>query len=490
MNSNVLICGAGPVGLVLAIELARYGVSVRIVDRSPHRTDKSKALAVWSRTLELLDRAECSASLEKAGCHVTAANIFNGRHQLARISIDHVASTYPFALMIPQAETEALLEQRLLALGVQVERGTEMIRFRDIGDGVEATLRLPDGSEQAVNSAWLVGCDGAHSLVRQTLGLAFDGDTLPSDWVLGDVRVSGLPIPGPEIMNYWQADGALLFLPVSPGRYRIMADVGASQGAHPPTPTLEELQQIVNQRGPGGVVLSEAVWLSGFRINERKVHNYRSGRVFLAGDAAHIHSPAGGQGMNTGMQDAINLAWKLALVCAGTCALSVLDSYSSERSPVAEKVLADSGRLTRVATVQNPAVRSVRDLAVHLLFGFSTVRDAMVTNMSEIAIGYPHSPLNGAYAASLDGPKPGERFAPRGSETPIGSGSAPRFAAIGRPTPALAECLRRHADLVETNPRAPLHDEGLWLVRPDGYVACCVRAGMEGSIDGYLASLQ
>jgi hypothetical protein len=238
---------------------------------------------------------------------------------------------------------------------------------------------------------------------------------------------------------------------------------------------LTQAQEIVDRRGPGGLVLSDPVWLSSFRINERKVADYRSGRAFVVGDAAHVHSPAGGQGMNTGMQDAFNLAWKLALVCHGACVgNALLDSYSKERSAVGDKVLADAGRLTAIAVMRNHAAQGVRNLIGGFLFGLAPVRQAMADTLSEVSIGYPRSPLNGAHGHGLGGPAPGERLAAVDGQRPVGAGDAPRFALFAAPGEEAARLLRDHASLLEPTLRAPLADGGLWLVRPDGYVACAV----------------
>src|ERR1700744_1436854 len=195
MKPQVLIIGAGPVGLTMAAELARYGVSVRIVEKAAQRTDKSKALVLWSRTLELLDRAGCGEAFVAAGHKVDAANIVAGSKTIGHVSFTDVASPYPYALMLPQSETERLLETHLATLGVTVEREVELVTFADKGGSVTATLRRADGGEETLEVGWLVGCDGAHSMVRRTLGLSFQGDTLQTDWILADIMMSGMPIP-------------------------------------------------------------------------------------------------------------------------------------------------------------------------------------------------------------------------------------------------------------------------------------------------------
>jgi 2-polyprenyl-6-methoxyphenol hydroxylase-like FAD-dependent oxidoreductase len=467
----VLVVGAGPVGMTMASELARYGVPVRIVDKAAQRTDKSKALVVWSRTLELLDRGGGSAPFVDAGFKAEAVNIIAGDKVIGRVSMESVQSPYPYGLMIPQSETERLLEERLHDVGVDVERRVELSTFKSSADGVEAALRHADGHEEAVSADWLVGCDGAHSAVRHGLGASFAGETLNSDWMLADVHMTGYPCPDSEVSVYWHRDGVFVIFPISPGRYRVVADLPPAGSELPPTPTLEQVQAIVDRRGPSGLKAFDPIWLAGFRINGRKVASYRWGRVFLAGDAAHVHSPAGGQGMNTGMQDAFNLAWKLALVVRETCDEHLLDSYSPERSGVGDEVLKAAGRLTAVGTMRNPVAQTVRNLVGHVMLGLSPVRHAFADTMTEVAIGYRESPLNGPCLSGA-GPKPGQRVVPVAGQVPVGSGGVPLFALFAEKTTATADLLKRFEGLLDPDIRPPFHDGGIWLVRPDGYVAC------------------
>jgi FAD binding domain len=237
---------------------------------------------------------------------------------------------------------------------------------------------------------------------------------------------------------------------------------------------------------PGNVVLSDPAWLAGFGVNERKVQHYRAGRVFLAGDAAHIHSPAGGQGMNTGMQDAFNLAWKLALVEHGSAAVSLLDSYSLERSPVAEQILADSGRMTTAATLTNPLAQRLRNFLVHTVMGFAPARHAFADRLAEITIGYPHSPLNAGSAAGLSGAGPGARLV---AGPPFGAGDTPRFALMAAADDSAQRLLARYRSLLEPCVRTPPDPRGLWLVRPDGYVAAAAHAGHWQPVEALLARI-
>jgi len=475
MKTQVLIVGAGPVGMTAASELARYGVSVRIVDKAPHRTDKSKALVLWSRTLELLDRAPGGASpFIEAGFKAHAVNLVAGNGELmGHVTMDSVKSPYPYGLMLPQSDTERLLEARLARLGVTIERQTEVLGFTATNSGAEADLRRADGQGESVAAEWLLGCDGAHSTVRHTLGAPFSGETMNSDWMLADVHMSGYPFPDDEASVYWHKDGAFVIFPISPGRYRVLADLPATSGPITPDPSLEEVQTIIDRRGPGGLKAFDPIWLAGFRINGRKVSEYRYGRAFLLGDAAHVHSPAGGQGMNTGMQDAFNLSWKLAMVIQGRCDEHLLDSYSPERSAVGDEVLKMAGRLTTVGTLKNPVLQSLRNVATHFMFGLPPVQNAFADSMTQVTVGYHDSPLNeGSGLHGTSGPKPGERVIPSSDAAPVGSGPKPLFSLFAEASEPTADLIARFPDLLDAELRAPFGQDGFWLVRPDGYVCC------------------
>ena len=486
MRTDVLVVGAGPVGLVMAIELARYGVSVRIIDKAAERTDRSKALVIWSRTLELLERAGCNVALVDAGYEVTSVNIVADGKELAQLTLEGVETAYPFALMIPQTETERLLGEALNARGLRVERAIEMTQLEALGDGVRATLRHADGRQESAEATWLIGCDGAHSTVRHQLGMEFHGETSPIDWLLADVHLQGVPRT-PEIGIVWHSNGILATFPIAEDRYRIIADAGAvtDESQHSPAPTLERVQAILDERFPRAVRAVDPVWLSSFRINERKVKEYRAGRIFVAGDAAHVHSPAGGQGMNTGIHDACNLAWKLALVVHGSGAESLLlDSYSGERSSIATEVLKVTGQATSMATLTGSVAQSIRNHAAALVLGLPFVRKLAANAASELSIGYAHSTLNGP-ARYVD-PAPGRRAPIRAGESPVGSGDRPRFALFADGDGVPAELQRRHAPLLEPKLRPPFRAGGIWLVRPDGYVALSVKANDWNAVTDYL----
>lgn len=472
MNQPVLIIGGGPVGMTMASELARYGVGVRVVDKAAHRTDKSKAMVLWSRTLELLERGEPlgSAPFVEAGFKVEGIMFMTGDRSVGRVAMESVPSPYNYALTIPQSETERLLEERLARQGIAVERETEATAITVDATGADVVLQHADGREEPVRTPWLLGCDGAHSAVRHALGLEFSGETLLSDWFLADVHMTGYPRADTEASIYWHKDGVLIFFPIQPGRFRIIGDLPYTESKAPPSPTLAEVQALVDRRGPSGTRVHDPIWLSGFRINGRKVAKYRQGRVFVAGDAAHIHSPAGGQGMNTGMQDAFNLAWKLALVVKGRARESLLDSFSPERSAVGDEVLKAAGRLTSVGTLKNPVGQMIRNAAAHVMLGLPPVTHAAAEMMSEVVVHYEDSPLNGPWQRG--GLRSGERVRPVPGETPIGAGPEPCFVLCGDATLGAGNLAARFPGLIDATIRPPLQNGTLSLVRPDGYLAC------------------
>jgi 2-polyprenyl-6-methoxyphenol hydroxylase-like FAD-dependent oxidoreductase len=395
MTNPILIVGAGPVGLTAAAALTHQGLKCRIIDKAPAPSDKSKALVVWCRTLELLDQIGLASVFVETGMKINGGSMYADGKRVVHLALTSDDSPYGFPLMIPQNQTERLLTEHLTRQGVLIERQVELLAFEEGADSVACKIRHPDGREESMETPWLVGCDGAHSTVRHTLGVSFTGQAEPNDWTLADVHVHG-PIASDEVSIFWHDVGVLAFFPIDRDRFRVMFDSGvASEHGPPPTPTLADAQAMVDKRGPGGLTLADPIWLTNFRINERKVSDYRKGRVMLAGDAAHVHSPAGGQGMNTGMQDAFNLAWKLALIQRGAGqAEPLLQSYSVERSAVGDQVLRNAERFTTLATLRSPVTRWLRNHIAPILGSFQFFRDKIRDDWFELSINYRHGPLS------------------------------------------------------------------------------------------------
>ena len=378
--------GAGPVGLTAACELLRRGVAVRLVDCCATATDKSKALGVQARTLEVLDAMGLADTFVAAGRKVHGMNVYADGARIVHVDIDDIDSPFSFVLILPQADTERLLAERLTQLGGRVEREVKLTGLTQDAEGVTATLAHPDGREETARFTFLVGCDGAHSTTRKSLGLPFDGVPYEEAFILADVRI-GWDLPDDEAHAFITPDGAMAAFPLPKGRWRIVAEAAIE------APTVDDVARVVRERGAPKAEVRDAGWIAPFRIHRRIVPRYREGRVFLAGDAAHIHSPVGGQGMNTGMQDAYNLAWKLALVVAGAAPDALLDSYDAERRPIAAATLQGTDLAMKVVTLRNPVAREARNRLGALLGSLDVVQKRMLAQTSEIAVNYRGSPI-------------------------------------------------------------------------------------------------
>lgn len=337
--------GAGPTGLTLACELARHGAPVRIVDKAPGIASQARATGLHSRTLEVFQQMGIVEPILAQGQRMAALNQYLNGERIRRIEFAAIDSPFPFGVALEQWRTERALEELLGRYGLAVERGWELVALEDQLDGVRARLRRADGDEELVETPWLVGCDGAHSAVRHHNRDHFIGDADPTLYAIGDVVLDPPPAAA-EIHVFLARTGAAMLFPLPEGRHLLMANVEASVQESAEPPSAEELQDLVAQRVPGAPQLKDPRWRSRFRIHYRLCRHYLHGRTLLAGDAVHVHSPFGGQGMNTGIQDAFNLAWKLALVARGRAPQALLKSYEQERRGVAEEVIAS----TRAAT--------------------------------------------------------------------------------------------------------------------------------------------
>lgn len=361
---DVLVVGAGPTGLTAAALLAASGVRFRIIDKLPERSEKSRALVVHARTLELLQKLDLADSLIERGQPSMRFNLYVKGRRATHVQLGDIGmedTPFPFLLFVSQAETEALLEDHLRQSGVSVERSVELLEVEQDDDGVTAKVRGPAGEER-IRARYLIGCDGAHSLVRKAAGLSFEGAPYPQEFLLADAELTWDLTPN-EIHLFLGREGILIVFPLK-GRshYRVMASRLADEIEGAP-PTAEEFETLAREIGGHPLTIDRAHWLSRFRLHHRGVDRYRAGRIFVAGDAAHIHSPAGGQGMNTGIQDAWNLAWKLAEVVKGHAPDALLDSYHDERWPVGQRLLHFTDRIFSVSASRNPLITAARNFA-------------------------------------------------------------------------------------------------------------------------------
>lgn len=394
-SPDVLIIGAGPSGLTAAAEAIRHGLSVRVIDQNKSRSSFSKALVLHSRSLEIFQDMGFVQHVLNSGQKFHALNIYAPNKRLARIvfeELDWQDALFPYWLSIPQSETERCLEDHLNELGGRVERNTELVHLEQFEDHVHVVLKHPGDSIETLDVPWVVGCDGARSLTRSLLGLELKGKADDDVFILGDVKIDW-DLPEDEGSNILSPDGILLIVPMpETRRYRIISHMPELSTADQPEITLELLQNLVNRRTSFRMRLSDLTWSSTFSSKHFVVSQHRQGRVFLAGDAAHIHSPVGGQGLNSGIQDAYNLMWKLALVQHGHALPGLLDSYGVERHETAQNLITNVGRATKIVTLKNPLAQQLRDRLAGIVLNTDIVRNRMGRGVAMLDIAYKDSP--------------------------------------------------------------------------------------------------
>jgi 2-polyprenyl-6-methoxyphenol hydroxylase-like FAD-dependent oxidoreductase len=372
-HTDVLIVGAGPAGLTLAVGLAQQGRRVTVVDRQSAGDHTSRAAVVHARTLEVLEPYGVADRLATQGIKAPLFTIRDRDRILVPVEFDDLPTAYPYTLMVSQAVTEAVLLRRLTELGGEVLRPYEVTTLVQDDTGVTATFS--DGGH--LRAAYVVGADGMHSTVREQAGIGFTGGTYAESFTLADVRLSG-GVPDHEVILYFSPAGLVVVAPLPGGIYRIVATVADA----PPQPDLAFVQHLLDTRGPEAqrATVLEVAWGSRFRVHHRVADTYRAGRILLAGDAAHVHSPAGGQGMNAGITDAVALAASLGAVLDGGSP-DLLDSYTTTRRPVAQQVVALADRLTRLATI-NRRLRPIRNLILGLLARRPAFRHQLARRLS------------------------------------------------------------------------------------------------------------
>ena len=386
---KVLIVGAGPTGLVMAHELARDGIQCRLIDKAPHRAMESRAIAIHSRTMESLELMGLADDFLAVGQHITGVNLYGDAGRIAHADFSMLETRYQGVLGVPQDETERLLGEHLAKRGVVVERNTELIGLTQRASGVSVRLHKDDRIEE-FDTDWVMGCDGAHSAVRDQLGISFSGSTYPEHFVLADIKVEG-GIDRNEAQVWLGAGGALAFFPLPEDRWRLI--VTNSPADWKGQPSLAQCQVLLDERGLARLRLVDPRWTAVFRIHRREAEQFHRDRVFLLGDAAHIHSPVGGQGMNMGIQDAFNLGWKLSLVIRNISDPKLLDSYEAERRPVDEAVIRQTDRATRLVSLHGTFTRFIRDHMMALLTRLPGFEERLGEGISGIAINYRRSAI-------------------------------------------------------------------------------------------------
>jgi 2-polyprenyl-6-methoxyphenol hydroxylase-like FAD-dependent oxidoreductase len=414
---DVLVVGAGPTGLTLAAQLRALGATVRIVDRQLDRVHESRALGVQPRTLEVLRGLGVAQELVARGNDAVWVQLHAGGRvvqvRLFGLGLDDTA--FPFLLFVSQADTEQVLGDHLATGGIQVERGVELLGFHADPEAVTCTLRHRDERIEQVRVRYLVGCDGAHSTVRLAAGIPFVGGAYPQTFALADLEVDGLDRDAAHA--FVGQEGIVLFFPLGrPASWRLLATHSSLQGRREPArPSLEELQALADAVTGDSVRLHDPVWRTYFGLQHRHATRYQAGRTFLAGDAAHVHSPVGAQGMNTGIQDAWNLGWKLALVTRGVAEEALLGSYDAERRPVGGFVVRVTDRAFTAVTSTNPLVRAVRTQLAPRVLPLALRFDRVVADgfrtIAQLSINYRHSPaVQEGRPALRRGPRAGDRF--------------------------------------------------------------------------------
>jgi len=457
---DVLIVGAGPVGLFLANECARRGLRWRILETRAGQSEHSKALAIFPRTLEIFDMAGVVAPFLAAANRVTSVSVTAHGRRLAQMRFAPEESPYPFIAMVPQDVTERLLVEELRRKGGAVEYETTFRSAEPLeGDEGVRVAAERHGEPLTVTARYVVGCDGAHSALRHLLAIPFEGAIYEDSFMLADVQTNET-LPSNELQLCPSEHGPAAIFPMSATRRRIVATVQQAEGD---APSLDLVRRVLLERAPSGIEALSLLWSSYFRIHHRHVARLREGRFFLAGDAAHIHSPFGGQGMNTGLHDVWNLSWKLDLVLRGHGNDALLDTYGAERLPVIASVIEMTHRLTKVMGTPSRLAQTLRDAVIPMVSRLAPFQHAFVQRLSELEIAYPDSPI-------IEGP--GRRHwedSFRG-----GKGIAGRYILlIGKDAdPAARETARRLRDsLRDVLEVRESSTAGLTLVRPDGYVA-------------------
>jgi 2-polyprenyl-6-methoxyphenol hydroxylase-like FAD-dependent oxidoreductase len=499
MRSDVLIIGAGPTGLVLALWLTRLGVKVRLIDQTVEPGTTSRALAVQARTLELYRQLDLADTVVAQGHKIPAVNLWVKGERATRLPFETIGADltpYAFLQIFPQDQHERLLIERLGALGVSVERRAELIGFKDEGERVTARIRGPDGKEETAEASYIAGCDGARSLVRETIGTGFPGGTYRQIFYVADIEASGPPLDGELHIDLDEADFLAVFPLAGKGRARLIGTVRGERADQPDKLQFEDVSGRAIDHLK--VNIEKVNWFSTYRVHHRVTEHFRKGRAFLLGDAAHIHSPAGGQGMNTGIGDAINLAWKLAAVLAGTASDELLDSYEAERIGFARRLVATTDRVFSFATADGRIADILRTRVAPILIPkvirFERAREFLFRTVSQIMLNYRGGPLSQGSAGHVHG---GDRLPWVACD---GHDNFDTLAIMewqvhvyGTASAELSRWCSSHGVALHAfewhaqHETAGLARDALYLVRPDSYVAFADASASADALERYFS---
>lgn len=404
-HKNVLIVGAGPCGLTAAAFLTHYGISCRVIDQKKGPVLTSNAIGVQARTLELLEEIDLEQSFLEAGVACKTAEIYLDKKLLINIDMfGHIRSKYPFMCMVPQDKTESILLGFLKKQGVHVEYATRALQIDEKENQVLTQVEF-NGKKETIYSEWLIGSDGYHSMVRDVAQVEYEGEDYTYKFILIDAPVE-IPSDLEKKTLVGSGDDFTLMMFPTQNSYRLLAEVSESE-RYQFDPDPEIFRTMVEAVLPGDISIGETIWSSKFYIHERLAKHYRKGRIFLAGDAVHTHLPAGGQGMNTGIQDSINLSWKLAQVIQGRSSNNILNSYMEERRPVAQKVLKLTKKTGKQILNQNPILKFMMKQVIAPLSRVGLLQDILTNTMAQVSIHYRGSSLS--KGRSMNGLKPGDR---------------------------------------------------------------------------------
>jgi len=511
MDTDVLIVGAGPTGLMLANQLARRGVRAMIIDRHTGPSRETRALGVQARTLEIYSQLGVVGPALALGKRTAGANVWSEGRLAARIPLGDIGrdiSPYPFLLILGQDDNERILGDNLSGLHVAVQWNTELVGLVQEPAQVRVTLKQPDGMRREVRAAWVAGCDGARSAVRELNGIAFEGAPYEHVFFVADVQVTGAMVPD-ELNVYLWREGFHLFFPMrGTDHWRLVGILPRDLRGRDDL-AFEEVIPSVRHEAGSGLSFRSCSWFSTYRIHHRRAAHFRERRCFLLGDAAHIHSPVGAQGMNTGLQDAYNLAWKLALVTSGRAGTALLDSYEEERIPVARRLLSTTDQAFSLIVSDSPLVGLLRTRVFPKVAAFAMRNERMrklaFRTVSQTGIAYRDSRLSETMAG-LPGasPRAGDRFPWLQLKLQPGGPTEDLFARLGDTRfnlmllgqaapagglPLLGDMLRIHVvpeDLVNDRElaRAQISRPSFYLVRPDGHI------GLAGTLFDAAAATQ